>query len=36
MLALVFTIALGVALVTLIPAWFVRGRGSLSEEAPPI
>ena len=35
-LALVFTIALGVALVTLIPAWFVRGRGSLSEEAPPI
>jgi hypothetical protein len=25
-----------VALVTLIPAWFVRGRGSLSEEAPPI
>jgi len=35
-LALVFTIALGVALVTLIPAWFVRGRGSLSGEAPPI
>jgi hypothetical protein len=27
-LRLVLTIALGVALVTLVPAWFVRGRGS--------
>ena len=35
-LGLVFTIALGVALVTLIPAFFVRGRGSPSEDAPPI
>ncbi len=32
-LALVFTIALGVALVTLIPAWFVRGPGSPQESA---
>jgi EmrB/QacA subfamily drug resistance transporter len=35
-LMLIFTIALGVALVTLLPAVFVRGRGSLPEEAPPI
>jgi hypothetical protein len=25
-LHLVFAIALGIALVTLVPAWFVRGR----------
>jgi hypothetical protein len=35
-LMLIFTIALAVAVVTLIPASFVRGRGSLPEEAPPI
>jgi EmrB/QacA subfamily drug resistance transporter len=35
-LGLVFTIALGVALATLVPAFFVRGRGSTTEDAPPI
>ncbi len=35
-LMLVFAIALGVALVTLVPAVFVQGRRSLPEEAPPI
>ena len=35
-LQLVFGIALAVAIVTLIPALFVRGRGSLPDEAPPI
>jgi EmrB/QacA subfamily drug resistance transporter len=35
-LSLIFAIALGVALVTLIPAYFVRGRGHKPEEAPPI
>ncbi|HEX2883720.1 MAG TPA: MFS transporter [Candidatus Limnocylindria bacterium] len=33
-LQLVFTIAVGVALATLVPAWFVRGR-SPSDEPPP-
>jgi hypothetical protein len=35
-LRLVFGIALGVALVTLLPAWFVRGRGRVPDEVPPI
>ena len=34
-LRLVFVIAMGVAIVTLIPAWFVRGRGHVPDEAPP-
>jgi EmrB/QacA subfamily drug resistance transporter len=34
-LQLVFAIALGVAVVTLLPAFFVRGRGSRPDEAPP-
>ena len=35
-LSLVFAIALAVALVTLVPAAFVRGRGRRPVEAPPI
>ena len=35
-LALVFTIALAVALATIVPALFVSGRGNLPAEAPPI
>jgi EmrB/QacA subfamily drug resistance transporter len=35
-LALVFGIALAVAVVTLLPAFFVRGRGSPAEDAPRI
>jgi EmrB/QacA subfamily drug resistance transporter len=35
-LTLIFTIALAVAVVTLVPAFFVRGRGSRPEETPPI
>ena len=35
-LTLVFAIALAVALVTLVPALFVRGRGQRAAETPPI
>ncbi len=35
-LQLVFGIALAVAVVTLLPAFFVRGRGSVPADAPPI
>jgi EmrB/QacA subfamily drug resistance transporter len=35
-LRLVFGIAMGVALVTLVPAWFVRGRGRVASDVPPL
>jgi hypothetical protein len=35
-LALVFAIALGVAVLTLLPAFFVQGRGRLPDDAPPM
>ena len=35
-LRLVFGIALGVAAVTIIPAWFVRGRGPGADDVPPV
>jgi hypothetical protein len=35
-LQLVFGIALAVAVATLVPAFFIRGRGRPPEEAPPI